>query len=137
MAASRDQGGSVSANKYTLKHHDVTVEYDVDITPGIPALTYTDESGPRSFRDGQITVENTAIGSLVSVALRESVDTGGERFGFYLPDVEVTTGSAEFRTVGVYDTFSGPDSIPRRPTTYRCIELYGTAQNVIHPLQTP
>jgi hypothetical protein len=127
----------VSANKYTLKHHDVEVEYDVDITPGIPALTYTDESGSRSFRDGQITSETTALGSLVSVALRESIDTGGERFGFYLPDVEVTSGSADFRTVGVYDTFSGPDSVPRRPASYRCIELYGTAQNVIHPLQTP
>jgi len=127
----------VSANKYTLKHHDVEVEYDVDITPGIPALTYTDASGQQSFRDGQITTENTALGSLVSVALRQSIDTGGERFGFYLPDVEVTTGSAEFRTVGVYDTFSGPDSVPRRPASYRCIELYGTAQNVIHPLQTP
>jgi hypothetical protein len=46
----------VSANKYTLKHHDIVVEYDVDITPGIPALTYADESGPRSFRNGQITV---------------------------------------------------------------------------------
>ena len=26
-------------------------------------------------------------------------------------------------------------SFPRRPASYRCIELYGTAQNVIHPLQ--
>ena len=127
----------MSANRYTLKHHNVEVEYDVDITPGIPALTYTDESGQRSFRDGQITTDNTALGALVSVALRESIDTGGERFGFYLPDVNVTNGSAEFRTVGVYDTFSGPDSVPRQPASYRCIELRGTAQNVIHPLQTP
>lgn len=33
MAASGGQGGAVSANKYTLKHHNVEVEYDVDITP--------------------------------------------------------------------------------------------------------
>ncbi len=122
------------ANRYTLKHHDVEVQYDVDITPGIPALTYTDSSGQRSFRDGQITTEATTLGTLVSVALRESIDTGGERFGIYLPDVDVTDGSAEFHTVGVYETFGGPDSVPRRPASYRCIEMQGTAQNVIHPL---
>ncbi len=49
----------------------------------------------------------------------------------------MTSGSAEFRTVGVYDTVSGPDSVPPQPASYRRIELYGTAQNVIHPLQTP
>lgn len=127
----------MSANTYTLKHHDVEVEYEVDITPGLAALTYTDSSGARSYPDAQITTENTALGALVSVALRESTDTGGERFGFYLPDVEVTNGSAEFRTVGVYDIFTGPDSFPRRPASYRCIELSGSAQNAIHPLQTP
>jgi hypothetical protein len=132
MPASGDQGGAVSANKYTLKHHNVEVEYDVDITPGIPALTYTDSSGQRSFRDGQITTDVSALGSLVSVALRESIDTGRERFGFYLRDVDVTNGAAEFHTIGVYETFGGPDSVPRRPASYRCIEMYGTAQNVIH-----
>jgi hypothetical protein len=127
----------VSANTYTLKHHDVEVEYEVDITPGLAALTYTDSSGARSYPHAQITAENTALGTLISVALRASTDTGGERFGFYLPDVQVTNGSAEFRTVGLYDTFTGPDSFPHRPASYRCIELYGTAQNEIHPLQTP
>jgi hypothetical protein len=49
-----------------------------------------------------------------------------------LPQLDVPRGqSEEFRTVGVYDTFSGPDSIPHRDPSWRCIELHGTAQTVI------
>ena len=61
-----------------------------------------------------------------------TVDTGGERFGFFLPQLDVPRGqSEEFRTVGVYYRFSGPDSIPHRDPSWRCIELHGTAQTVI------
>jgi hypothetical protein len=42
--------------------------------------------------------------------------------------------TVDFRTVGVYETFSGPDSIPHRPTAWRCIEMQGTAQSIIVPL---
>jgi hypothetical protein len=123
------------ANTYTMRHHEVEVRYEVDITPGLVALTYTDASGQRNFRDDQIKTEDTGLGTLVSVAIEESVDVGGERFGFYQPDVDVPAdGTAEFRTAGVYETFSGPDSVPHRPASYRSIELHGTAQNVIHPL---
>jgi hypothetical protein len=71
----------------------------------------------------------------VSVGLILSVDTGGERFGFFLPSIDVARGqTAYIRTVGVYETFSGPNSVPHRPSTWRCIEMTGTAQNVIVPL---
>jgi hypothetical protein len=72
---------------------------------------------------------------MVSVALIVTVDAGGERFGMFLPVIDVAQGkTVDFRTVGVYETFSGPDSIPRRPPTWRCIEMRGTAQSIIVPL---
>jgi hypothetical protein len=59
----------------------------------------------------------------------------GSRFGFFLPQLDVSREhSAEFRTVGVYGTSGGPDSIPHRDPSSRCIELHGTAQSVIVPL---
>src|SRR6476646_6094950 len=39
-------GGTMSANHFVLRHHDVEVEYTVGVTPGIPALTYCDGSAP-------------------------------------------------------------------------------------------
>jgi len=61
-----------------------------------------------------------------------SVDAGGERSGFFLPQLDVPRGqSEEFRTVGVYFRFSGPDSIPHHDPSWRCIELHGIVQTVI------
>jgi hypothetical protein len=45
--------------------------------------------------------------------------------------------TAHFHTVGIYETFSGPNSVPHRPSTWRCIEMTGTAQRVIVPLEEP
>jgi|SRR5580704_35498 hypothetical protein len=126
-------GETMAANKLVLKHHQIEVDYTLGATPGIPALVYRDgSSAPKSFTTAQITTDQTGLGTLVSVALVTSVDAGSERFGFFLPQLDVPRGqSEEFRTVGVYDTFSGPDSIPHRDPSWRCIELHGTAQTVI------
>jgi hypothetical protein len=126
----------MAANKFMLKHREIEVEYTIGITPGIPALVYTDGSSVQeSFTDAQITTDETALGTLVSVPLRRSIDTGGERFGFFLPRLDVPSGqSEEFHTLGVYERFSGPDSVPVRPPSWRGIELTGTARDAIVPV---
>lgn len=118
----------MAANKFVLKHHLVEVDYTLEATP---TLVYRDgNSAPKSFTASEIMTDQTGLGTLVSVALVLSIDAGGERFGFFLPQLDVPPGqSAEFRTVGVYERFSGPDSLPREPS-WRCIELGGTAQTV-------
>ena len=123
----------MAANKFVLKHHQVEVDYTLGATPGIPALVYQDgSSAPKSFTSAEITTDQTRLGTLVSVSLVTSIDTGGERFGFFLPQLDVPRGqSEEFRTGGVYERFSGPDSIPHHDPSWRCIELHGTAQTVI------
>src|SRR5271157_5037330 len=125
----------MSANKFVLKHHHIEVDYTIGITPGLPALIYKDGHSVKNFQANEITTDQTALGSLVSVALVKSIDIGGERFGFFLPQLDVPSGQTErFTTAGVYDQFSGPDSIPRRPQSWTCIELHGTAQTVKVPL---
>jgi hypothetical protein len=136
-------GIPVAANKFMLKHHQVEVDYTpVDFvagaTSGLPVLVYRDgRSTPQSFTASEVTTNQTGLGTLVSVALVTSTDTGGERFGFFLPQPDLPVGqSEEFRTVGVYEMGGGPDSIlpdtgPRRDLSWRCIELRGTAQTVI------
>ena len=107
----------MAANKFMLRHRDIEVEYTIGITPGIPALVYSDGSSVQeSFTEAEITTNQTALGTLVSVPLRRSVDTGGERFGFFLPQLDVALGqSEEFHTVGVYERFSGPELGPGPP----------------------
>jgi hypothetical protein len=123
------------ANKFVLKGSHVTVEYTIGGNPSFPALTYTDGAFQRSFKPDAIATDDTGLGELVSIPLVVSIDTGGERFGFFLPSIDVPSGeTAHFHTIGIYEMFSGPDSIPHRPSTWRCIEMSGTAQNVIVPL---
>ena len=125
----------MSANKFVLKHHQIEVDYTVGLTPGLVALTYKDGPDVRTFKAGEVTTEQTAEGSLVSVLLAHSIDTGGERFGFFLPQLDVPKDhTAAFCTAGVYEKFGGPDSIPHRPPAWHCIDMHGTAQTVIVPL---
>jgi hypothetical protein len=125
----------MAANKFVLKGSGVEVDYTIGITPGLPALLYKAGAFHKSFTSAQILSNDTGLGELVSVSLILSIDTGGERFGFFLPFIDVPRGqTAHFCTVGVYETFSGPDSIPHRPATWRCIEMTGTAESVIVPV---
>jgi len=126
----------MSPNKFVLKGSGVEVSYTIGGTPGLPALTYTDGAFERVFTANQILSNDTGLGELFSVALFLTVDTGGQRFGFFLPAVQVAARdqTVHFRTVGIYETFTGPNSVPHRPSTWRGIEMAGTAQSVIVPL---
>jgi hypothetical protein len=133
----------MTPNKFILKgpgieHPRVEVSYTIGITPGLAALTYRDGAFETAFTANQILSNDTGLGELVSVPLILSVDTGGQRFGFFLPLVDVAPDqTVRFHTVGIYETFSGPDSFPHRPSAWRCIEMKGTAQSVKVPLEAP
>jgi len=125
----------MAANKFVLKGSGVEVDYTIGATPSLPALVYKAGAFHKSFKPAEIVSEDTGLGRMVSVSLIRSIDTGGERFGFFLPFINVDRGqTAHFHTVGVYETYSGPDSIPHRPSTWRSIEMSGTAESVIVPL---
>jgi hypothetical protein len=126
----------MSANKFLLKHDDLEVEYTIGLNPGLPAVIYQDGSPPAAhFTSAEITTDATALGSLISFLLQKTVDSGGERFAFFLPQVDVSDGdSAQFITVGLYERFGGPESVSRLPPSWQVIELQGTAQSVVVPL---
>jgi hypothetical protein len=125
----------MAANKFVLRGSGAEIDYTIGATPSLPALVYKAGAFHKSFKPAEIVSEDTGLGRMVSVSLIRSVDTGGERFGFFLPFINVDRGqTAHFHTAGVYETFSGPDSVPHRPSTWRCIEMSGTAESVIVPL---
>ncbi|HUB45243.1 MAG TPA: DUF1843 domain-containing protein [Acetobacteraceae bacterium] len=91
------------------------------------SFVYTEGTLTKTFTSAEVTTDSTGLGTLVSVPLLLTIDTGGSRFGVFLPTVELSPGqTASVTTVGVTETFSGPDSFPRRPTTWRCMALQGT-----------
>ena len=125
----------MSANKFILKHKQIEVDYTIGLTPGLVALTYKDGPDVKTFKTSEITTDQTAAGSLISVLLVRTIDTRGERFGFFLPQLDVPKGQTEkFATAGVYEKFGGPDSFPHLPPSWCCIDMQGTAQTIIVPL---
>ena len=123
------------ANKFELSGSGIHIEYILGGNPTFPSLTFTEGVTKKTFTPAQITTDTSGLGTLVSVALVRTVDTGGTRFGFFLPDVPLTRGQrAPVTTVGVFEIFSGPDSVPQRPTTWQCVHLHGVAEEVIVPL---
>ena len=123
----------MSANKFVLTGPGLEIDYTIGANPSFPALTYKAGSTLKSFRPAQIETDTSGLGRLVSVALVMTADSGGERFGVFLPVIDVPQGqTVDFRTVGVYEAFGGPDV--QQPTDWRCVALNGTAQSVIVPL---
>jgi hypothetical protein len=124
------------ANKYVLSGNGIEVDYTIGANPAFPALTFKEGSTTKTFTPAEITTDQTGLGTLVSVALVQTIDTGGSRFGFFLPAVQVALGHhVAVTTIGAIETFSGPNSIPHRPTTWQCVHLHGKAEEVIVPLE--
>ena len=119
--------------QFILKGHHIEVKYTTGITSGLVALTYKDGSVSRDFRTDEISTEKTRLGSLISIALIKSVDVGGTNFGFFLPDVPENQ-AFDFTTTAVREEFSGPNSVPPRPTIWHCFPMHGTVKSVIGPL---
>jgi hypothetical protein len=123
------------ANKYVLSGNGIEVDYTIGANPAFPALIFKEGGNTKTFTPAQITTDQTGLGTLVSVSLVHTIDTGGSRFGFFLPMVQVALGqSVPVTTIGVTETFSGPDSLPHRPTTWQCVHLKGKAEEVLVPL---
>ena len=123
------------ANKYVLSGNGIEVTYTIGGNPSFTALTFKEGAITKMFKPAQITTDHTGLGTLVSVPLLLTPDTGGSRFGFFLPDVKVALDhSVPVTTIGAIETFSGPDSFPHRPTTWQCVHLHGMAEEVILPL---
>ena len=99
----------MGANKFVLKHENIEVDYTLSGSVGNLALNYRDAAvGTITFSAPEISTTSTALGTLVSVGLLRTVDTGGESFGVFLPDLDVPPGEREeFSTVGVYYRFRG------------------------------
>lgn len=107
----------MSANQFVPEHHRVEVDHTIGIRPGHTVFTNKDGPEVKTFKTSEITTEQEGL--LVSVLLAHSIDTGDERFGFFIPHLYVPKGQTdEFCTIGAYEKFGGPDLIPHlRPAT--------------------
>lgn len=120
-------------NVYELHGDGIIVTYSASDLKGQPELTYHSESLACSFSGPDVTVEETQVGTLVSVTIVKTVDVGFTSFTLVLPYVNLVFGDpATIRTVGIttlHRALAGAIGHPQQ-TTYRVQHLHGSARQV-------
>jgi hypothetical protein len=133
------QGGAkqaVAPNMYQLTGGHLLVTYTTTSINGQPHFTYHDGSQTMSFIGNEIRQTKTEIGTLVSVTIRMTVDSGSTAFTLMVPSVNLAGSStqAEIHTYGITTVhrFSVvPAANQGQTEIYTTTELSGTA-SVVH-----
>jgi hypothetical protein len=120
-------------NLYQLQGADLQVTYNTTGRTGKPHFTYKDASQTLSFTGDQIRKTQTEIGTLVTVTIHMTVDTGSTSFTLLVPTVNLASESqppAEIHTVGI-TTIHRFSVVPAgrlgQTETYAVTQLSGTA----------
>lgn len=89
-------------NLYQLSGKHLNITYSTTGIDGKPHFSYQDLQQTLSFTGDQIRSVVTEIGTLVSVTIRMTVDTGGTTFSLLLPRVNIPgEQSVPVETVGI------------------------------------
>ena len=89
-------------NLYQLSGKHLNITYSTTGIDGKPHFSYQDLQQTLSFTGDQIRGVVTEIGTLVSVTIRLTVDTGGTTFSLLLPRVNIPgEQSVPVETVGI------------------------------------
>jgi hypothetical protein len=133
------QGGTkqpMAPNMYQLTGGHLHVTYSTTSINGKPHFTYEDGNQTLSFTGDQIRQTKTEIGTLVSVTIHMTVDSGSTAFSLLVPTVNLTSLSspATIHTIGITTAhrFSVvPAANQGQTELYTTTELSGTASVVV------
>lgn len=120
---------------YQLQGGQIQVSYATSGIDGKPHLTYHDPHQSLSFTGDQIRTVKTEIGTLVTVTIRLTVDSGSTSFSVLIPTVNLgSTTQANISTEGITTVhrFSLVPALNLGQTeTYSVVALTGTASFVV------
>jgi hypothetical protein len=89
-------------NLYELRGPVLHVMYTTTSIEGKPHFSYQDAHQTLNFRGDEIRTTATPIGTLVTVVIRRTVDTGSTTFSVLIPDVGLdATNSAPIHAEGI------------------------------------
>ena len=123
-------------NLFHLQGGGIHVTYSTSSFGGKPSFSYQDANGSHNFSGDQINVVQTNIGSLVTVVIRLTVDSGSTSFSVLIPIVNLTGPgqSALLHTEGIttIHRFSIiPAFLHGQIELYQATPLSGTASQVV------
>jgi len=121
-------------NTYHLNGRHLQITYSTTSLTGQPILTYQDTNQAKTFRGDEIRAVPCDLGTLVSVTVRMTVDTGSTSVSIVIPRMQIdqgTTAAVHTFAVTTLHNLSIPPLRNRgQLDTYSITELHGTAQVV-------
>jgi hypothetical protein len=125
---------SETPNQYQLTSNEVQITYTPGNDNGQPELGYQGAHGNLTFTGNDIRSEETLLGTLLTVFLVRTVDTGSVTLTLLVPGVNLA-GTAEqpVQTVAIetQNLFSILDrNKPRQTQTYQVYNVQGTAKYI-------
>ena len=124
-------------NKFDLcgvghRHKDILISYSTTSITGKPIFNYTDSEGTRNFTGDEIRTLNTEIGTMVTVTLKLTVDTGNTTLALFVPNFKLQGSAQEFNTIAIKSTnHTSFLPITGALESYEVICLQGTADSVL------
>src|SRR3954469_17509197 len=118
-------------NLFTVCGGGLTVDLSLSTIDGRPRLTYQDPARTLEFSGEELALEETGLGTVVTVVLETVPDLGTTSFSLLVPPVNLANGTyAGVVTFGVTavsrTTLAGP--VSGQSTTYQVTHLQGTAR---------
>ena len=127
----------VAPNHYQLQGEHLHITYSTTSFTGKPQLSYKDASQSLNFTGDEIRKTTSEIGTLVTVTIRRTVDSGSTTFTLLVPTVNLTGAippPAEIHTIGITTVhrFSvAPVGNRGQTELYTVTQLSGTASHVL------
>ncbi len=125
----------IQPNLFVLSGGGIHITYSTSGFDGKPHFTYTSPSGTHTFTGDQIKTEHAVPGTLVSVTIQMTPDSGSTTFTVLIPRINLNQGEAlAITTEGIttHHRFSiFPPAMHGQLDTYGVVTLTGTAQHVV------
>ena len=123
-------------NFYQLQGHQLYITYSTTSFGGLRQFTYQDAHQTHNFTGDQIRTVESEIGTLVTVTIRLTVDSGSTSFTLLVPQVKLPgpNSSAHITTEGIttLHRFSiNPSLIRGQTELYTVTPLTGIAEAVL------
>jgi hypothetical protein len=111
---------------------DTQISYTTTSITGKPTFNYTDLKGTHNFTGDEIRTLKTEIGTMVTVTLKLTVDTGNITLTVLVPDIKPEGSAQEFKTLAIITT-NRTSFLPIKGAlqSYEVICLQGTADSVL------
>ncbi len=121
-------------NHFELAGHGTEIVYDTSSISGRPQLNYTSGTSQQSFSGDEIRSLESELGTLVTVTIRKTVDTGSTTLTLLIPHVNLVNNESHIKTEAIITTHhffaANPSLVKGQLETYQTISLHGKASLV-------